>query len=116
MRPIRNLFFSLPIQMALLIMVAVVGTDYLPLMAREGAYAISLTLKEILMAVLPFIVFSSVFGAFARLPKGAVALVFILLFCIVLSNLLSVSIAGIASYMTIMEAKRSTLGQGGIEL
>ena len=73
---------------------AFVFADFLPYEIRSYSYAISLSIKETLVFLLPFIVFSIVFQSTSKLRgTNAIKVVLLLLTMIMLSNSLSIGIA-----------------------
>ncbi len=95
---------SMPFRILLVILLASFTTDYIPLEWRRVAYTVSLAIKEVLMLFLPLIIFGSMFNALVRISKGAVLFVSLLLVCIIISNFISVTIAGLFSYLVLLDS------------
>ncbi len=78
--------------------------NQLPTLFKEAAYALSLSLKEILMFMLPCIIFSSVYFALSRItsvPYKGFAFISLLIISIMFSSFFGVLIAGVASYFIV---------------
>lgn len=85
-----SLLKNLPAQLiACVVMGALLG-DYLPLSAISVFYTISIVIKDILMFVLPLVVFSYLLAALTSFEKRAPLLILALLSLVVLSNGLTV--------------------------
>ncbi|PLC09741.1 symporter, partial [Anaplasma phagocytophilum] len=74
-----------------LLLIAVISAfcfaDFIPYTIRSFSYAISLTIKEVIVFLLPFIVFSIVFQSVSKLQGyNAIKVVFLLLGMVLLSN------------------------------
>jgi Na+/H+-dicarboxylate symporter len=98
---LRKLAKSHPARIFLTIILTIYFYNYLPLTLKQVFLALSLSLKEVLMLMIPFIIFSSVYNAFSKIRGNALYFIFLLLGCIILSNFFSVTIAGIFSYFLI---------------
>ncbi|ACZ49333.1 putative symporter [Anaplasma centrale str. Israel] len=87
----HSLRFGLLIALSLL---AFTLADFIPYSIRSFSYAVSLSIKEVLVFLLPFIVFGIVFRSVSRLQSGnAAKIVGLLLIMVVLSNAASISSA-----------------------
>lgn len=106
MRVIK-LIGSQPFRLISAVILAFVLSNILPLIVKQFFLALSLTLKEILMFMIPFIIFSSVYSAFVKIRGNAILFVILLLLCIILSNFISVTIAGIFSFSFLREVSAS---------
>ena len=98
---IHKLAKSHPFRIFLTIILTINFYNFLPLTLKQIILATSLSLKEILMLMIPLIIFSSVYTAFAKIRGNAIYFIFLLLGCIILSNFFSVGLAGIFSYFLI---------------
>ncbi len=98
---IHKLAKSHPVRIFLTIILTINFYNFLPLTLKQIILATSLSLKEILMLMIPLIIFSSVYTAFAKIRGNAIYFIFLLISCIILSNFFSVSLAGIFSYFLI---------------
>ena len=58
---------------------------------RVASYTFSLVLKELLILVLPFIVFSFISASIIRIGSGALPFTLVLVFCVFTSNLMAIS-------------------------
>jgi Na+/H+-dicarboxylate symporter len=107
MRKISKIMLAQPMRLALTIILAFYFHHFIPLTGKQIFLAISLSLKEILMLMIPLIIFSSVYGAFSKIRGHAVLFAGLLLTCIVLSNFFSVSLAGVFSYFLVFNGDPS---------
>jgi Na+/H+-dicarboxylate symporter len=96
---ISKLMNSQPSRLVLAIIAAFFLNNIMPLELKQLFLSISLSMKELLMFMIPLIIFSSVYTAFSKIRGNAIFFVVLLLGTIVLSNFASVSIAGIFSYL-----------------
>lgn len=86
MKKIKNLLFSLPAQ---LIMIIILGSCFgagIPEYVKANFLGFSLLVKAILVFVLPFIIFSFVFNGFSKLKSGAIYYTILLLSLVCISN------------------------------
>lgn len=77
---------SLPIQLLLVLGFVILFSNFIPLHTVQLLYAISLSFKECLGSLLPFIVFSFVAAGVLSFKKNAPAVIGILLSCVLISN------------------------------
>ena len=96
-----KLMASQPMRLVLTIFLTFILNNFIPDLAKQFFLSVSLTLKEILMFMIPFIIFSSVYSAFAKIRGRAIYFIVLLLGAIVLSNFISVGIAGIFGYFVL---------------
>lgn len=101
MHKIFKIMLAQPMRLALTIILAFCLNNYIPLTAKQFFFSISLSLKELLMFMIPFIIFSSVYSAFVKIKGQALIFIALLLSCVVLSNFFSVSIAGVFSHFLV---------------
>lgn len=104
---IIKLINSQPFRLIATIILAFLLSGIMPNVYKQFFLAISLTLKELLMFMIPFIIFSSVYSAFAKIRGNAILFVVLLLLCITISNFISVAIAGIFSFSFLNEVSTS---------
>lgn len=98
---IFKLMASQPMRLVLTILFTFTLNSFIPIIAKQFFLSMSLSLKEILMFMIPFIIFSSVYSAFAKIRGKAIYFVALLLGAVVLSNFVSVGIAGIFGYFVL---------------
>ena len=91
-----------PMRLLLTIILTFFLYDLIPLTAKQLFLSISLSLKEILMFMIPVIIFSSVYSAFSKIRGNAFYFVILLLVCIILSNFISVGIAGVFGHFVLL--------------
>lgn len=84
---------TLPVQLLLIILAVMLFGDYIPMETKSILYAISLTLKEILLFVMPFIIFSFIFSCIVELESKVLLFVILLLITVCLSNFTSAMIS-----------------------
>ena len=91
----------------------------LPTLFKETAYALSLSLKEVLMFMLPCIIFSSVYFALSRIASVAYkgfAFIALLIVSIMFSSFFGVLIAGVTSYFVVFNGHYDVaINTAGIE-
>ncbi len=100
----RRIFFhlkSLPVQIIMLLFTAYVCVDWMPSGMISFFFALSLSLKEILIFILPFLIFMFLFLAISRMHGGIFLFVLCLLLCICGSNFVSAMISYGVSQMTL---------------
>ncbi len=96
-----KLIRSLPIQLLFILLFCLTFGTGIPVIVKEVAYSVSLSIKAVLIFFLPCIVFSYLFSCILDLKKGAISFVLILLAGICLSNFTSTLIAyGVGSWIT----------------
>jgi Na+/H+-dicarboxylate symporter len=110
---------SLPVQLVLCLIVAFVVGDYFNIELIRWAFTISCLLKEILMTVLPVVIFSYIFAAMLSFEKKAPLLIICILSMVVLSNgtaaLLSYS-AGLLALPYLITADSAHLSNMAIDV
>ncbi|WPX97525.1 cation:dicarboxylate symporter family transporter [Candidatus Fokinia crypta] len=82
----------------LLCIVIVTCESIISLSCKEILLGISIALKNILMSVIPFVIFSSIYKAFSRIVTESIVFIFVILLTIIISNFLAVTFAGIVGY------------------
>ncbi len=80
---------SLPFQLIVVLLFSLFLGRYVPTVVKEVCYGLSLSIKELLVFVLPVIVFSYLFSCILGLRKGALGFILTLLACICLSGFTS---------------------------
>ena len=85
--------FKLPVMLLAIILFAYGVGPYLPLDVKRFLYFWSHAFKQLLLFVLPFIIFSLLLFSIVHLKAGAVRLILILLPLLVVSNFLSIWLA-----------------------
>ncbi len=83
-------FKSLPFQLVLCISFALIFGNILPLEVVQGVFTLSNIFKEILLAFLPFVIFSYISTAILSLDKKAPILIFAIISFVILSNIIAV--------------------------
>lgn len=94
--------FKLPLMLVAIIIFAAAVGPFLSDQLQSGLYTISLVLKELLVFVLPFIIFSLILSSMAHLKQGAIRLIAILIPLMCLSNFISIWI-GYGSSLLIID-------------
>lgn len=84
---------GMPLILLLTVVIALLAGPYLPETWIQIFYAISLTIKEILLFLLPLIIFSLLVGSIANMSGGALKMIFLLIPMVCLSNFISTWIA-----------------------
>jgi Na+/H+-dicarboxylate symporter len=85
--------FNMPIMLALVIGFGCLTQAYMPEMLQQALYAISLTTKEVLLFLLPFIVFSLLFGSIVNIKNSAIKIILALIPLLTISNFIATSFA-----------------------
>jgi len=75
--------------------------DMVSVEIKSALYAISLSIKEALLMVLPFIIFSFLLSSIGTLQKGALSFVVIAFLMVILSNFTATSLAGFLGIFTL---------------
>lgn len=75
--------------------------DMLSTEIKSALYALSLSIKEALLMVLPFIIFSFLLSSIGTLRKGALSFVVIAFLMVILSNFTATSFAGFLGVFTL---------------
>lgn len=87
------MFQKMPVIIVLVILVAALLNDYLPIEVKSVIYALSLSIKTGIVFVLPAIVFMLLFKALAKLANSATRTVLLILAAVCCSNFLSTMIS-----------------------
>lgn len=83
------MFHKMPLILLAIIVVAVCIDGFLPLQMKEILYALSMTIKSLIVFVLPAVIFMLLFKTLSRLASGATTLIFLLLVAVCFSNFIS---------------------------
>lgn len=83
------MFRKMPFILAAVIAVIMILYPFIPLIVKEGLYAISLSIKEIIVLLLPFIIFGLLFKAAVTLSSNATKIILMILVLICCSNFIS---------------------------
>lgn len=97
--------FKLPIILLSIILFAIIVGPLLPVSIQSLLYAIGLTLKELLIFVLPFIIFSLLLNSIVHLKQGAIRLILLLIPLMCLSNFISSWVAYFGGGFILQQAK-----------
>lgn len=92
--------FQLLALVAIIVSVAFFG-HLVPIEAKAFLYSVSLSIKEILLFIMPFIVFALIFSSINNLKQSAIKFIILLVITIFLSNLASSLIAYSVGYFFI---------------
>lgn len=88
--------FVMPIILLICVLFSIFFGEYIPYNLKSFFYSISLTIKELLIFFLPFIIFSLVFNSIRKLETNALKFIAIIIPLICFSNFINT----ILSYMT----------------
>lgn len=83
------MFRKMPFLLLLLIASVVLLTPYMPLHVKQGFYAVSLTMKNLIVLVLPVIIFALLFKTAVMLSSKATKIIGLILILVCFSNLFS---------------------------
>lgn len=96
---------SLPLQLIIIVLVCLFFGKYIPQEAKSFFYGLSLSLKDILMFFLPFIIFSYLFSCMLSFEKSGLVFIILLLGSVCFSNFISNIMAyGISSLIVTKSA------------
>ena len=93
--------FKIPLILIAEIILCLTLSDAIPLEIRGVFYALSLSLKEILLYVLPFIIFSFLLYSVGTLKKGALSYIILVFSMIAASNFIATLMGGGFAMLTI---------------
>ncbi len=82
----KNFFISLPFLLIIMVLIIIIFGSYFPLSFKAFALSLSLLCKEIIIFILPFIIFSFVISGLMELESESFKLVAILIPLVCLSN------------------------------
>lgn len=100
---IRLSELKMPLILVLEFVVCLLWGDLIDTQVKSFFYAVSLGMKSLLMAVLPFIIFSFITGSICDLKKGSIAFVMLVFTMVVGSNFISTSLGGLVGYFSLQE-------------
>jgi Na+/H+-dicarboxylate symporter len=83
----------MPLLLFFTLVVALTAGHLLPLALKSFFYTVSLTIKDGLIFILPFLIFSFLFSSMGHMHKGALRFTVLLLPCVVFSNVTSTFLA-----------------------
>ena len=83
------MFHKMPLVLLVVILSIVLMQPYMPYEFQAFLYGISLSIKSLLLFVLPMIIFSLLFKTAVELAHQATKLIFLILVAVCLSNFLS---------------------------
>ena len=109
------MFKKMPFLLLALIALAGIVHPWIPLPVKSVLYAVSLSLKSIILFLLPFLIFGLIFKTAAQLSKGASKVILFLIAGICLSNFLSTMISytvGTAAYQFDLSMQLIETGAG----
>ena len=86
--------FKIPLILITEIILSLTLGDAVPESVKSALYAISLTLKELLLFALPFIIFSFLLNSIGTLKKGAYSFVALAFSMVILSNFAATTLGG----------------------
>jgi len=92
---------ALPLILIAEIILCLCFGDLISLEVKSALYAVSLTIKEGLLMVLPFLIFSFLMASIGTLEKGAISFIVIAFGLVVLSNFVATSTAGFLGMITL---------------
>src|SRR3972149_8818861 len=83
------MFRKMPFILLAMIAIAAISHSWLPLSVKSILYAMSLSLKSVIVFALPFLVFGLLFKTAAQLAKKASKMILFLLAAVCISNFIS---------------------------
>lgn len=87
------MFYKIPILLIGIISIIIVFGDYIPINIAEILFGLSLTIKSIIIFLLPVIIFCLLFKASVNLAKDASKIIMIIFTGVIFSNFLTTSIS-----------------------
>src|SRR5689334_11364559 len=87
------MFRKMPFILIAIILAIAVLNSFIPLEAKSFFYAISLTIKSLIIAILPIIIFGLLFKVMTQLAGHATKLILLILAAVCCSNYLSTFIS-----------------------
>lgn len=95
---IKKILVAQPTKLIGTVLLAIICNSFFSLAMKSFFFSLSLSIKEILMLMIPFVIYSSIFFAFRKLVSGAALFVVLLLSAVVLSNFVGFLIGGTLGY------------------
>ncbi len=89
------MFHQMPAALAIIIFTIIAFGSYIPLPLAEILFGISLTIKSLIIFLLPVIIFSLLYKAAANLAKDASKIILIILGGVIVSNFITTSLSQI---------------------
>lgn len=83
--------YKLPLMLLALLLLPMLLGEYIPMEIKSLSYAVSLAIKDILVLLLPLIIFSFLFGSLILLKTRAVLFVILLLVMVATSNFTAIT-------------------------
>ncbi len=96
----KQILFSLPSQLIAIVIISFAFGNFVPEVVKAFFLSISLSIKNMLIFILPFIIFSFSFYSFARLKTGLITYTVLLLSMMCVSNFMAVITSYYASIVT----------------
>lgn len=94
------MFRKMPIILLALIFAVVLCDSFIPLQFKSVLYALSLTIKSVIIFVLPMIIFMLLFKTLSKLASNATKMIILILFAVCCSNFLSTMVSyNVGSYI-----------------
>lgn len=86
------MFRQMPVILAILIAIIISLGSFIPKIIAVNLFAISLTIKSVIIFVLPFIIFSLLYKASVSLAKDASTIILIILSTVIISNFIATTL------------------------
>jgi len=83
------MFRKMPFILVAILLAIVLLDPFLPLLVKQGLYSISLSIKAVIVLLLPFVIFGLLFKAAVTLSKGATKIIGMILMLVCCSNFIS---------------------------
>jgi hypothetical protein len=103
--------FKMPALLGAILLFSLTLGNLVPVEIKSSLYAISLSIKEALVFVLPFLIFSFLFSSMSTLKKESILFVLLLLPIVCLSNFLSVFLAYSVSALVLTKSTLISVAQ-----
>lgn len=83
------MFHKMPFILLAIIIATALAGQWIPIEIKQYLYALSLSIKSIILFLLPLVIFSLLFRAAVNLTHQATSLILIILFCVCCSNFMA---------------------------
>jgi Na+/H+-dicarboxylate symporter len=83
------MFRKMPFILVAIILAIILLDPFIPFIIKQGLYSISLTIKDIIVLLLPFIIFGLLFKAVVMLSSSATKIIGMILILVCISNFIS---------------------------
>lgn len=90
---LRKLASSLPVQLVAIILIVFLGGEHIPTGVKEFFFTVSVLIKDLLVLVLPYIIFAYLFSTLVALQHGAILFIVSLVGSVMFMNFLGINLS-----------------------